>query len=582
MKKHKLLLTALLCVSIAAQAQELHENVYVEGEYIPEVIKQDKIHLLPAKMNFTMENAPLPYTLTGRNIAYQPSIYRLQAEGWRTELIPYDKKGYVDLSMGSSLNTVLSAGYKAIDTDNTSLRIWLQHNSSSFFKPEDSDFITNGTQLQMHRRCRYDQSIGATLTTKITSLMLLDADLTYHLGYFNYYYDHNNNYSQSINDVMANVGLCSTPGSINWWARLGGGYYSYRSMYLQDYNTDYYRIPGSRQSTVKLAGGVAANIATGSSLGMDIDAVYLGYNKPLENDGRNQDYGNVRITPRYTYSNTDIIAEVGANIDLTMHAGKGIIYAYDRDYKLFHISPAVRLGYGNDRFGIELTASGGTHLNTLQYLHSLLYYNTPLMGNTLPSYSPVDAALRLRAGSFSGFSGEVVLKYATTKNIPFMDTYSTNSTLNGVNFIYRNLHGASLGLKLKYEYGTLFSVSAEGTYQNQKSKYGYFNGIDFPKYTANASIEFKPIKNIALRLDYKLRALRYTPYELYLSAADAPLVQLERLPNYATLNLGAKWNINNTFTVWGELNNLTNRINYTTLDLEEQRLNFLIGAGITF
>ena len=52
------------CVALPAMAQEkLEGTLNVEGDYIPTVVRQDKIHLLPQKVSFLVSEDGKEYTL---------------------------------------------------------------------------------------------------------------------------------------------------------------------------------------------------------------------------------------------------------------------------------------------------------------------------------------------------------------------------------------------------------------------------------------------------------------------------------------------------------------------------------------
>ena len=55
----------------AASQEKLEGTLYVEGEYVPTVVRQDKIHLLPQKVSFelpTFRPEPATGLLTGNYV----------------------------------------------------------------------------------------------------------------------------------------------------------------------------------------------------------------------------------------------------------------------------------------------------------------------------------------------------------------------------------------------------------------------------------------------------------------------------------------------------------------------------------
>ena len=170
------------CVALPAMAQEkLEGTLNVEGDYIPTVVRQDKIHLLPQKVSFEL---PALRTSTAQGLLtgdYAPGFSTLPAPVWRGELAEYPWRGYLDLGLGSYLNSTLSAGYRVADTESTRADVWLQHNSTSLFHPRMSEYGRDW------KRYTYDERVGVSLRQSLGASGTLSGTLGYHLGLFNYY-----------------------------------------------------------------------------------------------------------------------------------------------------------------------------------------------------------------------------------------------------------------------------------------------------------------------------------------------------------------------------------------------------------
>ena len=162
----------------AASQEKLEGTLYVDGEYVPTVVRQDKIHLLPQKVSFelpTFRPEPATGLLTGN---YVPGYNALPAPVWQGAAAEYPWRGYLYGGIGSYLNSTLSAGYRMVATDATKADIWFQHTGTSLFKPRICD--------RDLKRYRYDERLGLRVSHRF-SAGTLTADAHYHLGFFNYY-----------------------------------------------------------------------------------------------------------------------------------------------------------------------------------------------------------------------------------------------------------------------------------------------------------------------------------------------------------------------------------------------------------
>ncbi len=143
----------IAAAGLPAMAQ-YDQDITVEGKYVPEFIPQDRIGLFPRPVKFPAEKSSLSYSLTGVNADFIPQAIPIPATGWNDTRRYSAARGYVELGLGSWLRSTLSAGYRFIDSRNTTVGIRLQHNSTSLWKPELSEAMADT------RMWRYDESLG--------------------------------------------------------------------------------------------------------------------------------------------------------------------------------------------------------------------------------------------------------------------------------------------------------------------------------------------------------------------------------------------------------------------------------------
>lgn len=130
---------AFASFGILPSAAQLHESISVEGKYVPEIIKVDRINTFPKPLKFSMAASPLEYEKSGVAAAFIPSMLAMPATGWNDTKEFSSNRGYLELGAGSWLNSTLSAGYRFVDNASTLAGIRLQHNSTSLWKPHMSD-----------------------------------------------------------------------------------------------------------------------------------------------------------------------------------------------------------------------------------------------------------------------------------------------------------------------------------------------------------------------------------------------------------------------------------------------------------
>lgn len=593
------------------------QNIHVEGKYVPEYIGHDRIGVFPRPVRFAMEKSQLDYSLQGVNADFTPNAVPIQATGWQSTRRPADHRGYVELGLGSWLESTLSAGYRIIDTRSSALGVRLQHNSTSLWRP---DLSARSDQ----RQWRYDESVGVYGHHNFGEAGRLDAAVDYHLGNFNYY-GYDSQYTtiadagmapdvkvptQTLNDVAARIAWHSpySADRIRWNVGAGVRYFGFRSWYLPLSSNLLATATGARETDVNLTAGIVFPTSQKSSLGIDLDADVLHYADkkwksaafaPADALAELDTYGNISLTPYYRFVKWRLNIQLGARLDLTFNAGP----ENDR-YGLLHVAPAIKVDYDAGPVTLFLHALGGSRLNTLAADWQNDYYRSPDLANTTPVYTPLDAQLGAAFGPFSGFNigfdvafraslgqyfGGFYMPYLN-KVDPVLAFGLPAKTLDGRQLIYdiepgakSDIHGFSFGLETGYDSGRYFKITARARYQHQNGKAGYFNGYDRPEFTAAVMAESNPWSSLRLKLGYDLRALRMMPVEARYADAtplNSSLIVMYRLPNLSMLNFGASYDVTDNIGVWIQADNLLCRRQYYMPGLPEPGLR--LAAGLSF
>lgn len=557
-----LLAGAAICVSAPLAFAQYDQDISVEGKYVPEFIPRDRIGVFPTQLRFEAVKSTLPFSLDGVTYDFAPRPIPIPATTWGATREIDSHRGYVSLGMGSWLESTLSAGYRFIDTDRSVLGVRLQHNSTSLWKAKTGP----DTHTPMRR---YDEMLGIYGSHTFDSNSRLEAAADWHLGNFNYYgfcpewtAAQISVPTQTLNDAAVRLGWYSAPeaDNISWSLGAGAGYFGYRRFYALPQSQVAQTTPaelastgGSRETDVNINGTFRFPTSAKSALGIDMDAHLLcyadqklhGLTPPAVSWERPQNYGIVTLSPYYRLSRTNLDIRIGAEIDLAFNAGPE-----NSPYRTFHIAPDVRLDWKKDAFALYMAATGGSELLTLASRYERDYYQSPLLANTAPVYTPLDSRIGMNFGPFSGFSAGAEFSYRIQKGqeLPgFYTTWLNGQTSEDVFSDTRTrLHGWSAGLNAGYDSGRYFKARANAHWQQQSGTTGFFNGLDRPRWIIKAEAESNPWSTLCLRLGYDYRGVR-----------SAGLENL-RLPDITSLNFGASYKIDKMWGVWVQADNLLN------------------------
>lgn len=579
----------------AASQEKLEGTLYVEGEYVPTVVRQDKIHLLPQKVSFelpTFRPEPATGLLTGN---YVPGYNALPAPVWQGAAAEYPWRGYLYGGIGSYLNSTLSAGYRMVATDATKADIWFQHTGTSLFKPRICD--------RDLKRYRYDERLGLRVSHRF-SAGTLTADAHYHLGFFNYYGVSTPHSSlivmpprmeakqtdetpkQTLNDARLRASWQSVNNSsLQWRAGADVSYFGYQHYYTPDGpHLAWMQWDGQRELQVNAGAGLDAKLGSRSALTADVIFTNVSYNKCGAQD-RSGSLQTVRIAPAYRYTADRFSARLGVVADITGGAGKALQTGLEKqDYSTFHIAPDVRLSYQGRGWNATLSATGGQQLQTLRNDVQEDYYQAPKMDYIMPAFVPVEGKLRIGYNGSERFRAGIDVTYLTVRHLYLGGWYMYSISgyqpvITTVVPQHGNVAGFSLGLDAQWQPFDMLTLRGRGTYQPQKGDgAGFFNGYDRPRWTADIAADVRPIKNLTLTPSYRYRGVR----NIYQRFGPLQDMQATRLPDICNLSFSARYRISRAVSVFGEADNLLcRRVTLLPCQLMEG-FNFLVGADVQF
>lgn len=533
-------MVAAALLTAAANAQSLEESVTVEGKYRPEIIKADRLPILPATATLTPPESSLDYDRKGVFANFAPDALPMPSTGWRTPRKYNRSKGYLDLRLGSWLNSSLSAGVAAVDNANTRLGIALQHNSTSLWQA----WTGKQGQPDADKRFRYDETINAALSHRFHSAGVLSADVRYHLGYFNYYgttaapsgESRVKAPTQTINDIYAGADWTGKASdALTYSVNANARHFAYRE--------------GERETAVNAGAGLRHSLS--SSSGLEAELLYSGVVNDIASN-----VNRVKLTPAYTLARDGMSLRIGMELALV-----------NGDRTRFRMAPDVKMTVNAGIAAISAAVGGGTSLHTLAWMHNMDYYSNPYAGCTRAAYSPIDARAGVQLNPAGKWTFGIHGTWKTTLDESLGGFYQ--AYLNGETIpeeaLPSRLHGVSVEVNAGYDFSKEFKIHGNATWQPQHGTVGVLNGFDRPRFTVDLSAESHPIEKLGLALSYRLRACR----------------QLVK-GNISRLDLSADYSISDRISVGAEFNNLLNRHEEMLPGLALEGFNAAAGVQIIF
>lgn len=565
MNLKKYMAAGLLLCAAAAYAQ-YNPTIDVEGTYKPEVILQDRINSFPERVRLGTLESRLEYDLEGVVTNFAPTGVPMPATGWNAVRGDYPYRGYVGAAIGSWLDFRFNAGYRFVATDNTLAGVYLRHNSTSLWKP---DF---GKNIKEFRRKMADQELGLYIRHIEPGTGMLDADLRYRLAYFNYYGYHYEGTggqtsapTQTLNDLKFHA-LWQSRGerSFQYHAGINVKYNGFRSYYTRLAADN---LKGNRETIVTPRLGALFGFGSDSSIGLDLAAdivAYAGAKDDLRATGPDN-YTRLSLNPYYKKEGESVYLYAGPRIDLMFNNGP-----------FLRIAPDFRLGWHVRGIAMELTAGGGTELNTVASNVSESLYCVPVIYDAEPVYVPLEAGLKFTFGPFAGFKADITGKFRRSLGqhmdggwySPFLRGYGPFTEPGSPwRAAYEgsvlNMYGVQMSLNLSYEYGRYFGIEAGATYQPQDGKKGYFNGWDLPEATGHIAVRSNPWSSLKLGVNWNMRACRKPLMAYVMTNANGEAeskVENLHLKNWSSVDFNVSYDILKNLTVEFEVQNLTNRL----------------------
>lgn len=569
----------------------LKKEIVVDKEYVPVEQKVTKPNETPRMVKLKPSTKDLQYSSWVSPLETGNGISLLHPYGYNTSANYSDQRGYLDFGAGMFLNMVGSAGYRIVETDNTSLNIWLQHNSTWSGKPSDSDLVIyGGSSVETGKQKFSDDKIGIDFAHNFKKLTL-KASASYNFAYQNYFYTiANDDRSSKVNDFAFDLKAESRSGdNLNYYVGLGfnrfGSKVSGDSYYWYDYvgngpdmHKIYYKKDGITETDVDLIAGVSMVWNDNSLLGMDFDFRYLGYSGGIgfNTTGETNPYtyedvdrGRIQLSPYYMFVTRNLSVKLGANVDFGIKEGG------------LKLSPNVNMEWQNNNRNFTLFAnvSGGRAINDFASVFALNRY-VSLCPTWVSAFTPLDARIGAKIGPIAGFSASVWGGYSINRDaLVYQDTDTKSGYLSTI-YTNHDIKGFGFGADLNYKYGEKFEVGAKAVVTDHDKKNGYYTGLLRANCDLDIFAKVSPIRNLSIRADYRaLIGKNFDSYENYQN--QDRFVQNENADAHM-LSLSARYQVCKMLGVWLQGNNLLNKSYCLVPDFYSQKLNVMGGISLRF
>lgn len=572
MRKIYIIITALtLSAGLFAQTQDslLRRQMELEREFNPTLLDADKINSLPALREPTVQKANTNYSNWAGRIA-PPLEIALPRPGDIMTEIPYSmKRGYLFFNAGNYANFNGGLGYRLVDNAKHNLAFSFLHNSTN----GDINYVQESDPAG--NNAFFMDNIGKLVYSHNAETAKLNMHISYLNSQFNYYgntfgnerfFDNEKN---SLGVLNAMVALESAKNDLlNYIVFID----------FNNFNTKRSETPvydWMKGNEIHAGIGVDKPFGGGSKIGVDGSFLTALYN------GERDNYFLLNASPYIRFGELNRYAKLGADILFQSTGGTKIRVVPNVDLKL---------GF-TDYSSVYATIHGGFDSNTLlDMMNESRYFLAFAPVN--PSFSHLDIEAGLKIGELSGFRFDLFGGYKKTEDEHFL-------ILNGRDIIGDDAFGPFME-SLKPIYGSLTHSFVGGMIQTNiwsplnlslRLKKNFFeaaemtsNGVEVsdpmaynkPGFETDIKATLDIISNLKLTLNYYLASDRWT-FSERIDNFERVNVKMD---NINDLNLGAVYDINDSFSLNVKANNLFSQRYDIWYGYPAQGIN--IAGGFTF
>ena len=559
------------------EEKNLNREMTLEREYDPSVQDANKVNTLPAVKEPTVKKRAIDYAVFAVPTEPEKQISVLPSGKIMADMDYNKRRGYLNLAAGMNLNINGDFGYHILSTEKDNLNVYLSHRSTN----GNIDYI----QIDDKVKAKLNDNLGGLNYKHKFEKAVFNIGAKYGYSGFNYYglpvtgnleeagtnLDLADRTTNQVNQTIgANIGIESEDEEAPFGYMVDFDYINFSHKYGADAKSD-----GPTENTFELKFNLFAPFGGNQRIGLAGLAEYFSYNLPERCSFEN--HAEVILNPYYTFEGDIWNLKLGAKAMIV--TGENSKFAASPDIA-FDVEVA-------DKTVFYLKADGKLYSNSMYETALVNRYVNPTE-ELMPSRNWLDANLGIKSGVVPGFWFDVFAGYKITSSdvlyLPsrvfeqdgFGNFAEAMSDINTKRFF--------AGVNLKYNYQKLFEINLKGVYNNWKANYGdsWIGGeanaeLDrvWGKPTAeiNAGVTVRPIDKLAVDVNYYLATGRYTQLGGY---------EEVNLNNINELNIRGMYNINKTFSVNVQLNNVLFQKYDIYYGYPAQGFNLMGGINVNF
>lgn len=554
----RLLYTSVMCVSamfMSLSAQDLSKEITIEKEIIPEHRSAIKLDVEPKSVSRAMTKKT-PVFKEQYTVSEVPAnIATLEPASCGDTLKNLKYRGYVDVGYFPIYNSVVSAGYRFLNTETTRLNAWLQYDGKVY----DAEMLPDEElTLRSHMI-----ELGASVSHKVNRFSWVTAGVDYSYNHYNIPTEISS-YNESVNDLGLNIGWNSQVGVLKYNVGIDFGHFAYGQ---KGYHLGKKAKP-VRENLIAFAGSAVMPYAENLNIGLDAKIHIVNYNrnnillvdtlghlKLGEADAPS--YSIVSLIPRIGYKVANLNISAGVKIDLAINEGKAL-----------NIAPDVNLGWTPVTYvSVYGTLGGGKHINTLAPLFDYMRYAAPMFAygsSTIPFSLDVGVVV----GPWRGAYIELFGGYAKA------DDWLMPNNVNMTNiYLPTDIKGWHGGAKVGFNYHDIVDFSIRYEAASQDLNKGYYLWRDRAKNVLSLSLQVTPIKPLDIVVGYELRKDRY---------CNISTNELCEMGDAENVSIGANYQLKERLGLFGQIENLFNNEYLMPGNIPVQGINALVGVNYKF
>ena len=566
----------MACAALCATAQDdLTKEITVETDYTPTERLAAKLNALPAVSRPEATAAQITYSDWAVPAEVPATAPLMMPYGYLTTRDYPRWRGHLDASISTRLNLRGNFGYRLIDTDATELALWLRHNSN-WTGRNKSDYLPAG--LDDAQKQKYnDNTIGFNLSHTVYK-GTLTASAFYHCDNFNYYGGYSladsvystslwdtGDYKQTVNEAGASIGWESRKRNrtSHYSISLAYNYFAFSKGLLQNSGNK-----GNSDNHLTATFNAQAISTEATAIGIDASIDYLSRSwQGIDGDSTatasTKNLGMLTLAPYLRYASDGVNARVGAVVNISLSDGATLRLAP-------RIDASMALA---DRVFLYLDATGGKRLTTLREIYHSNRYINPC-SQLSSSYSPLDGEVGFKIGPFKGFHAKVYCGYGIFKDMAMPSLSAEEPVTHSTTYAATDLKGVKVGAEVGYNHGKAAQLTIKATFAPQDGDDGYFLGHDRAQFTGDIIAAVTPADRLTVDASCQLRCRRrvYSPDDG--TCAD--------LGDVTRLNLGAKYRLSETLTLFAQGYNLFNSKWDTAYGMSDWPIGLLAGFSLLF